>query len=66
MRKNIGSSDRTIRLVLAAVLAYLTYSYNLPASIAWLGYPVALVLLVTALFSFCPLYSILGMSTCRR
>ena len=60
MKKNIGSADRTLRLVVAAVLAGLYFTGTISGSIGIAALAVAAVMLVTALVSFCPIYSALG------
>ena len=52
MQKNIGKNDRTIRLVVALVLAvlYFTAVHNVWVIV------IAVVMAVTALLNFCPLY----------
>ncbi len=57
MKQNIGSTDKIIRIILGIVIAALGYYYK-----SWWGL-VALVPLVTAFVSFCPLYPIFGIST---
>lgn len=59
MQTNIGSSEKTLRLILGAVLlvagAYFKSAWGL----------VGLIPLLTGLIGWCPLYRILGISTCR-
>jgi fatty acid desaturase len=60
---NVGKTDRIIRLVVAVVLAAL-WGFGIVQG--WLGIVllvVAGVLLLTALFGTCPLYSLLGISS---
>ncbi len=52
MKKNIGSTDRSIRFVIAAILAVL-YFTALPN--VWV-LVIAVVMAVTAALNFCPLY----------
>lgn len=61
MSKNVGSIDRTLRVLLGVVLLSLVVLLDTPAR--WWGL-VGLVPLLTGLFSFCPLYSLLGISSC--
>lgn len=61
MKCNVGKVDRFVRLVLTLVLAAVAYTYN----IVWL-YVVAAILLLTALFGLCPVYALLGKSTCKE
>lgn len=60
---NVGTVDRLIRVVLGVGL--LAFALMGPADISWkwVGY-IGVVPLLTAIFRTCPLYSILGMSTC--
>lgn len=69
MTANLGNADRAIRLILGLVLIFAPL-LNTPAiwSSATLSYGsmiVGLILAGTALFRFCPLYRILGISTCK-
>lgn len=59
MKRNAGSLDRTIRIVLG--LAVLSMAFVGPQST--LGY-VGLVPLVTGLAGYCPLYTLFGIRTC--
>lgn len=60
MTKNVGNIDKTIRIVLAiGIIAYGIIEQSL------LGF-VALVPLATAIFGWCPVYPILGISTCCK
>lgn len=63
MKTNVGSLDRLIRLLLASALFYLgLFLYN--GSVLGIGLIVfGVILLATALFSFCGLYRLLGIST---
>ena len=61
MNTNVGSIDRVIRVVLG--LGILSAVFWLQGSMRWLGL-IGLVLLLTSIFSFCPLYTVLGIRTC--
>ncbi len=61
MTKNVGTFDRTLRVLLGLVL--LSFVLVLEGPARWWGL-VGLVPLLTGLFSFCPLYSLLGISSC--
>lgn len=58
MKRNIGSLDRMIRLVVGLVLLSLVF---VGPQTVW-GY-LGLIPIITALVGFCPLYAALGMST---
>jgi hypothetical protein len=63
MTANIGTIDRSLRVVLG--LALLISAYDVVTDVwAWLAAATGAVLLVTALIGICPAYSILGVSTC--
>ncbi len=63
MTKNVGSTDKIVRYVIAAVLIGLYFSGNLPAPWDIVGLVVAVIALGTALLNFCPLWAVLGMKT---
>ena len=63
MKQNMSSADRTIRAVVAVVLAALIYFNVLTGTAAVILGVVAGVFLLTALFGFCPLYAIFKFST---
>ncbi len=59
MKANVGTIDRVIRVVLGLVLIALVF-VGPQTPWGWVG----IIPLVTGLISNCPLYSILGLSTC--
>jgi Protein of unknown function (DUF2892) len=64
MKKNMGNADRIIRLLAAAVIAVL-YFTNVIAGTAGIVLLIAAgVFVLTSFLSICPLYSLLGISTC--
>jgi len=64
MKKNMGSADRIIRLIIAAVLAFLFYNGTITGTLGIVAVVVAAVFALTSLVSFCPLYPLLGINTC--
>ena len=60
MKKNVTSPDRVVRLILAAVLVGCYAMGILTGSVGMVALVIAAVMAVTATFSFCPAYSILG------
>jgi hypothetical protein len=66
MKKNMGTADRIIRILLAAVFAYLYFSGTVTGTIGIVLLVLGAVFVVTSLVSFCPLYSLVGLSTCPR
>jgi hypothetical protein len=66
MKTNMGSADRVIRLLVAAVIAFLYFSGTITGTIAIILAVLGLVFVLTSLVSFCPLYTIFGISTCKK
>lgn len=64
MKKNMGNTDKTIRILVAVVIAGLYFGNIITGTLAIVLMVVAAIFLVTSLFSFCPLYAIFGMNTC--
>ena len=67
MPVNMGTTDRAIRLTIAALLAFAALVTGIfgHGLWFWLVLLVAAVLALTALIGSCPLYSILGVKTCN-
>ena len=65
MKKNMGTLDRGIRVILAAVFAYLYFSGTVSGTLGYVLLGFGAVFLLTSLVSFCPLYPLLGINTCK-
>lgn len=61
MNANVGSVDKIARIVLGLALIAWALFFQGPIW-AWIG----VVPLATGLFSFCPVYRLFGINTCRR
>ncbi|PJN95272.1 DUF2892 domain-containing protein [Amaricoccus sp. HAR-UPW-R2A-40] len=67
MTRNIGAADRMIRLVAGIVLILLPLLTGFAAATPWLWWGALVVggtMLATAVMRSCPLYTLLGVSTC--
>lgn len=62
----MGSADRVIRLVIAAVIVGLYFSGIITGTIGIIGLVLAAVFTLTSVVSFCPLYTLIGFSSCPR
>ena len=62
----MGIADRVIRIVLAAVVAVLYFTNQLPMVAAIILGILAVVFLVTGIAGICPLYLLFGISTKRK
>ncbi len=60
MKANVGSLDRTLRIIAGAVLILLAMTQVI-GPWGWIG----IVPLLTGVFRFCPAYSLLGVRTCK-
>jgi hypothetical protein len=63
MKKNMGSVDRVIRLIIAAIAVFLFFNGTLTGTLGIVALVVAAIFTLTSLVSFCPLYAIVGLST---
>jgi hypothetical protein len=66
MKKNMSNIDRIIRTILAVIFAVLFFGHVVTG---WLGIILlilAVVFLVTAAISFCPLYALFKISTLKK
>jgi len=66
MKKNLGSSDKLVRLLISVVLIVLFYTEVLTGTLGIIALVLALVLAITSLVSFCPMYALLGINTCKN
>ena len=64
MKKNMASADRTIRIILAAVFAYLYFSGTVSGTLGLVLVILGVVFLLTSAIGSCPLYTVFGISTC--
>lgn len=64
MKKNMGSADRIIRLIVAAIIAVLYFTNVINETLGLILLFIAGVFALTSFISFCPLYPIFGLSTC--
>ncbi len=63
MKLNMGTLDRTIRLLIAAVIATLYFTGNISGLAAIILGILAVIFIATSLVGSCPLYLLLGLST---
>jgi len=62
----MGSTDKGIRVVIAIVIAALYYFNVIEGTLAYVLMALALIFLITSLFSFCPLYKPMGINTNKK
>ena len=57
MKKNLGSTDKLIRILLGLVIIFLGVKYQ-----TWWG-ALGLILPITALINWCPIYAFFGLNS---
>jgi hypothetical protein len=63
MKKNLGSVDQLIRLIIAIVIGVLYYQEIITGTFAKVLSVFALILLITSFVRFCPIYALLGLNS---
>lgn len=66
MKKNMGNTDRIIRVILAIIMAGLYASGTVTGILGIVLVVLAAVFVLTSLVSFCPLYVLVGLNTCSK
>jgi hypothetical protein len=66
MKKNMGSVDRIIRVVIAIIFALLYFSGTVTGTLGMVLLVLGTVFVLTSLVSFCPLYTLVGINTCPK
>ncbi len=61
----MSNADRLIRLIIAAVVAYLYFSGIIGSTLGIVLMILAGIFVLTSIISFCPLYRLFGISTCK-
>jgi hypothetical protein len=63
MKKNLGNTDRIIRIILAIVFAYLYFGEILTGTTGLVLAILGGVFFLTSLVGWCPLYALVGLHT---
>lgn len=63
MKRNMGITDRVIRLIAAAAIATLFFSNVITGTLATVLLILGAILFLTSLVGYCPLYLALGLNT---
>jgi hypothetical protein len=66
MKANMGSSDRIIRILLAIVFAALYFTGTVTGTFGIVLVVLGAVFLATSAIGFCPLYTLIGLNTCKK
>ena len=66
MKINVGNLDRTIRIAVAVIIGVLFAMNIISGTLGIILLVVAGIFLLTGVISRCPIYSVLGLSTCKK
>jgi hypothetical protein len=66
MKPNMGSTDKMIRLIVAAVISGLLIGNVISGIFGYVLLAIAAVFVLTSFVSFCPLYLPFGISTRKK
>lgn len=64
MKKNMGSADRFIRIIVAAIVGVLYFTGTISETLGIVLLVLAGIFVLTSFISFCPLYAPFGINTC--
>jgi Protein of unknown function (DUF2892) len=66
MLNNVGLTDRMLRTVLSIILFAVFFSHTATGTLGYITLIAGIILLLTSVVGFCPLYALFGASTCPR
>ncbi len=64
MKRNMGTTDRMIRAIIAVIIGVLYFTGTISGTLGIVLLVLAGVFVLTGLISFCPLYVPFGIKTC--
>ncbi|MFC2127623.1 DUF2892 domain-containing protein [Bacteroidota bacterium] len=64
MKKNMGTADKIIRIIIASIVVALYVTETISGTLSVVLLLLAGVFVLTSIVSFCPLYMPFGISTC--
>ncbi|MBT8327104.1 MAG: DUF2892 domain-containing protein [Bacteroidia bacterium] len=65
MKKNMGSSDKIIRIILAILFGVLYFTGTITGTFGGILLIVGAIFLVTSFINFCPIYSLFNINTSK-
>lgn len=66
MKKNMGLTDRIIRLIVAVIIVVLQQASIITGTLATVLLVIAAIFVLSSVISRCPMYVLLGISTCKK
>ncbi|MBK8806990.1 MAG: DUF2892 domain-containing protein [Bacteroidales bacterium] len=64
MKKNMGTVDRIIRVIIAVIIGVLYFAGTITGIVSIILLILSGVFVLTSIISFCPLYAPFGIRTC--
>ena len=65
MKKNIGTADRFLRMMIGVIAIILGLSGILEGNLKWIALAVGAVMIIVSSVQFCPFYVLFGINTCK-
>ena len=65
MKKNMGTTDKAIRIIAAIIFAVLYFTGTVTGTFGIVLLAFGAIFLLTSFVSFCPLYAPFGIKTCQ-
>ena len=65
MTKNMGMTDRTVRIIVAAVVAILAFTGIVKGTFLYILVALAAVFVATSAMGWCGIYALFGVKTCK-
>ena len=66
MKKNMGTADKIIRLIIAVIIVTLYFAEMITGTVAIVLLVLSGIFVLTSFISFCPLYTLFGIKTCPK
>lgn len=66
MKKNVGTIDKVIRILVAVVVTVLYFTHVISGTLGIILLVLAGVFVLTSLISFCPIWALLGIKTTKK
>ncbi|HOU01634.1 MAG TPA: DUF2892 domain-containing protein [Bacteroidales bacterium] len=66
MKKNVGSTDKVIRIILAVIGVVLFLTNVASGTLGYIVLAISAILVITSIISFCPIYIPFGINTAKK
>jgi hypothetical protein len=66
MKKNVGTIDKAIRILIAVVVVVLYFTNVISGTLGIILLALSAIFVITSLLSFCPIWLALGLSTRKK